>query len=107
MEKRHSITKKRKREHDGFFRYIYSKPANTKTLLTLARATNRNLDSMLKEVDLDSLFPLPCLYNNVQEKGEADLAFKAKIQGGKEVFVGILMEHKSYTDSHSGFMARH
>ena len=88
----------KKKNHDGFFRYIYSKPTKAKTLLTLAREVNMELDSMLSDVDLDSLKPIPEFYNNVNEKGEADLAFKANIKEGKEIFVGILLEHKSYTD---------
>ena len=91
-------SKTRNRNHDGFFRYIYSKPANAKALLTLAREVNAGLDSMLREVNLDSLKPIPGFYSEVVEKGESDLAFKASIKGGKEVFVGILLEHKSHTD---------
>ena len=39
---------------------------------------------------------IPGSFSNVREWGEADLAFKARTKGGPEVFVGILLEHKSY-----------
>ena len=51
---------------------------------------------MLASVDMRSLEPIPGSFSNVKEWGEADLAFKARIMGGAEIFVGILLEHKSY-----------
>ncbi len=96
MKKENKRVKNKK--HDGFFRYVYSKPANAKTLLSLARESNRELDSILDGVDLDTLSPLSGLFSEVQERGESDLAFRAKSAGGGDLFVGILLEHKSYTD---------
>ena len=95
LKKRNNPTR---RNHDGFFRYIYSKPTNAKTLLTLAREANRELDAMLEDVNLDTLTLFPGFYNEVGEKGESDLAFTAKAYRGKDVFVGILLEHKSASD---------
>ena len=92
MKKENKRVKNKK--HDGFFRYVYSKPANAKTLLSLARESNRELDSILDGVDLDTLSPLSGLFSEVQERGESDLAFRAKSAGGGDLFVGILLEHK-------------
>ena len=85
----------RSRDHDGFFRYVYSIPKNAKALLNICRKDNGNLDRVLAEVDLDSLVRLPDTYSEVGERGEADIAFKARLSGGGEINVGILLEHKS------------
>lgn len=90
--------KKRNRRHDPFFRYIYAIPANTRTLLRLARRKNPELRKMLATVDMDSLELIPGSFSNVKEWGQSDLAFKAHIKGGPEIFVGILLEHKSYRE---------
>ena len=90
--------KKRNRRHDPFFRYIYAIPANTRTLLRLARRKNPELRKMLATVDMDSLELIPGSFSNVKEWGQSDLAFKARIKGGPEIFVGILLEHKSYRE---------
>ena len=87
--------KMRSRDHDGFFRYVYSVPKNAKALLNICRKDNGNLDRVLAEVDLDSLVRLPDTYSEVGERGEADIAFKAHLSGGGEINVGILLEHKS------------
>ena len=96
------MTKKKKilrRKHDPFFRYIYAIPANTRTLLRLAQRKNAELRRMLFSVDMDSLQLIPGSFSNVKEWGQSDLAFKARIKGGPEIFVGILLEHKSYRES--------
>lgn len=90
-----SQEKMRSRDHDGFFRYVYSIPKNAKALLNICRKDNGNLDRVLAEVDLDSLVRLPDTYSEVGERGEADIAFKARLSGGGEINVGILLEHKS------------
>ena len=90
-----SQEKTRSRDHDGFFRYVYSVPKNAKALLNICREDNGNLDRILAEVDLDSLVRLPDTYSEVGERGEADIAFKAHLSGGGEINVGILLEHKS------------
>lgn len=87
--------KMRSRDHDGFFRYVYSIPKNAKALLNICRKDNGDLDRILSEVDLDSLVRLPDTYSEVGERGEADIAFKAHLSGGGEINVGILLEHKS------------
>ena len=93
------INSQKRRKHDPFFRYIYAIPENARTLLQLAERKNQDLRKMLSAVDMSSLEPIPGSFSNVREWGEADLAFKARIKGGPEIFVGILLEHKSYRKS--------
>lgn len=91
------MNKLNNRDHDGFFKYVYSLPENARALLELASMNNLNLKELLADIDLTSLERLPSTYNNVGERGEADVAFKAKADG-KDVYVGLLLEHKSYND---------
>ena len=85
-----------RRKHDPFFRYIYAIPENARVLLRLAQYRNPELRRMLASVDMRTLESIPGSYSNVREWGEADLAFKASLKNGPEIFVGILLEHKSY-----------
>lgn len=84
-----------KRKHDGFLKYVYSKPVNTKALFEIASKTNQNLADILAEVDLDTLEEIPEAFDEVGERGEADLAFKVKALDGSEMRFGLLLEHKS------------
>jgi hypothetical protein len=96
------MTKKKlkRRKHDSFLKYIYSVPKNTRTLLQLAQRRTPALRKTLSDVDLKTLEPIPGSFNTVGERGEADLAFKAKsLTGGSDAFVGILLEHKSVKES--------
>lgn len=88
-----------RRKHDPFFRYVYAVPENARTLLRLAEHGNPDLGKMLSVVDLSTLELIPGSFSNVREWGESDLAFKARTMAGPEVFVGILLEHKSYRKS--------
>ena len=63
---------RRRRKHDGFLKYVYSKPVNTKALFEIASRTNRNLADILAEVDLDTLEEIPEAFDEVGERGEAD-----------------------------------
>jgi hypothetical protein len=90
-----SQEKIRSRDHDGFFRYVYSVPKNAKALLNICSKNNSDLDRILAGVNLDTLVRLPDTYSEVGERGEADIAFKAHLSGGGEINVGILLEHKS------------
>lgn len=90
----------KRRKHDPFFKYIYSIPRNMHTLLQLAQRRIPVLRKMLSDVDMETLEPIPCSFSTVGERGEADLAFKAKSRtGGQDAFVGILLEHKSVKDN--------
>jgi hypothetical protein len=96
------MTKKntKRRKHDPFLKYIYSVPQNTRTLLQLAQRRTPALRKMLSDVDMGSLKPIPGSFSTVGERGEADLAFKAKsLRGGPDAFVGILLEHKSVKEN--------
>ena len=90
-----SQEKIRSRDHDGFFRCVYSVPKNAKALLNICSKNNSDLDRILAGVNLDTLARLPDTYSEVGERGEADIAFKAHLSGGGEINVGILLEHKS------------
>ena len=90
-----SQEKTRSRDHDGFFRYVYSVPKNAKALLNICSKNNSDLNRVLAGVNLDTLVRLPDTYSEVEERGEADIAFKAHLSGGGEINVGILLEHKS------------
>lgn len=90
-----SQEKTRSRDHDGFFRYVYSVPKNAKALLNICSKNNSDLNRVLAGVNLDTLVRLPDTYSEVGERGEADIAFKAHLSGGGEINVGILLEHKS------------
>ena len=89
------ISETGRREHDGFLKYVYSVPKNTRTLLHIAEKADKKLADMLSEVDLETLEEIPEPYNEVSERGEADLAFTVKGIGGEDIFFGILLEHKS------------
>ena len=96
------MTKKntKRRKHDPFLKYIYSVPKNTRTLLLLAQRRTPALRKMLSDVDMNTLEPIPGTFSTVGERGEADLAFKAKsLTGGPDAFVGILLEHKSVKEN--------
>ena len=85
-----------RRKHDPFFRFIYSVPENTRALLQIAQRRTPALRRMLSTVNMATLEPIPGSFSTVGERGEADLAFKAKsLTGGPDAFVGILLEHKS------------
>lgn len=89
---------KRNRDHDGFLKYVYSVPENVRSFFNIASKTNLNLAEMLAEIDLTTLEEIPEAYNEVQERGEADVAFRVKAKSGEDVFFGILLEHKSWPD---------
>ena len=98
MTKKMTVAKAKtvRRKHDPFFKYIYCIPENTRVLLRLAQRKNPKLRRMLSAVDMATLELIPGNFSNVREWGEADLAFKARTKDGPEIFVGILLEHKSY-----------
>ena len=56
------------------------------------------LRQFLETIDLDSLERIPDTISDVDETGEADVAFRARVSTGAPVLVGILLEHKSGRD---------
>ena len=91
--------KKHNRKHDPFFRYIFAIPENTRILLRLAERKNAELRRMRSPVDMQSLELIPGCFSNVKKWGYSDLAFKARYKDGSDIFVGILLEHKSYREN--------
>lgn len=89
---------KAKRNHDPFFRWLFAKTKRTKTLLELAARHNSELKKFLESVNLDTLERIPDSYSEVEDTGEADLAFRVNVSTGEPVLVGILLEHKSGHD---------
>ena len=87
-----------KRKHDPFFRWLFAKTERTKTLLELAARRNNELEKFLESVNLDTLERIPDTYSEVEDTGEADLAFRVNVSTGEPVLVGILLEHKSGHD---------
>lgn len=86
------------KKHDPLFRWKFANPKHTCNLLKLAAKKNNELQTFLETVDLNSLERIPDTYSEVDETGEADVAFRAKVSTGAPVLVGILLEHKSGQD---------
>lgn len=86
------------KKHDPLFRWQFANPMHTRNLLKLAAKQNDELQRFLETVNLNSLERIPDTYSEVEETGEADVAFQAKVSTGAPVLVGILLEHKSGQD---------
>ena len=87
-----------KRNHDPFFRWLFSNTTHARNLLELSAKVNRELSEFLSVVNLDTLIRIPDSYSEVDETGEADIAFRVNVSTGAPVLVGILLEHKSGRD---------
>ena len=87
-----------KRGHDPFFRWLFSDTFHARNLLELSAKVNRELSDFLSVVNLDTLVRIPDSYSEVDETGEADIAFRVNVSTGAPVLVGILLEHKSGRD---------
>ena len=88
-----------KRSHDPFFRWLFSNTTHARNLLELSAKVNRELSEFLSVVNLDTLIRIPDSYSEVDETGEADIAFRVNVATGAPVLVGILLEHKSGRDT--------
>ena len=91
-------TKVTKRKHDAFFRWLFADVNHLKTLLELAAKVNQEVYEFLSAVNLDTLARIPDTYSEVDDSGEADLAFRVNVATGAPVLVGVLVEHKSGRD---------
>ena len=91
-------TKVTKRKHDAFFRWLFADTNHLKILLELAAKVNRDVYELLSAVNLDTLARIPDSYSEVDDTGEADLAFRVNVSTGAPVLVGVLVEHKSGRD---------
>ena len=88
-----------KRNHDPFFRWLFSDTFHARNLLEMSAKVNRELSEFLSVVNLDTLVRIPDSYSEVDETGEADIAFRVNVSTGAPVLVGILLEHKSGRDA--------
>ena len=88
-----------RRSHDPFFRWLFSDTMHARNLLELSAKVNRDLNEFLSVVNLDTLVRIPDSYSEVDETGEADIAFRVNVSTGAPVLVGILLEHKSGRDA--------
>lgn len=84
-----------RRPHDGFFKFVYTVPDNTRAMLQTFSLHSDDLRKILKNVNLNTLEEIPERYDNVDECGEADIAFKVLSQTNEKFYFGILLEHKS------------
>ena len=87
-----------KRKHDAFFRWLFADTTHVRYLLELAAKVNHDIDMFLTQVNLDTLMRIPDSYSEVDDTGEADLAFRVNVSTGAPILVGILLEHKSGRD---------
>ena len=79
-----------KRKHDGFFKYVYTVPQNAQAMLNILSLHSGDVHKILSNVNLATLEEIPERYHNVDEYGEADIAFKAKTTSGESFYFGIL-----------------
>ncbi len=95
MENDNKVTKRR---HDAYFRWLFADTAHVRYLLELAGKINHDIYTFLSQVNLDTLMRIPDSYSEVDDTGEADLAFRVNVSTGAPILVGILLEHKSGRD---------
>lgn len=88
-----------RKPHDSFFRWLFAIAAHLHSLLKLAENFNCEIAEFLKAVNLDTLVRIPDSYSEVDDTGEADLAFRVNVSTGAPLIVGVLLEHKSGRDS--------
>ena len=87
-----------KRKHDAYFRWLFADTTHARYLLELAGKINHEIDAFLTQITLDTLMRIPDSYSEVDDTGEADLAFRVNVSTGAPILVGILLEHKSGRD---------
>lgn len=90
------------KDHDGIFKTAFKEPKRAASLLKLAAKKNKSLAKFLQVVDLKTMRAERSEINRQGLKGSADLAFSLKIKNSKnkaKLFVGLVLEHKSYPDS--------
>ena len=87
--------------HDRFLRFAFAEPERMAELLTLFSRRNATLKAFLETIDLKTLRGSKENFSNDKHVGSADLVFEADIkQGGiAELYVGIVVEHKSSEDN--------
>ena len=100
-ENRKTMTEKKnnaRRAHDPFFRWLFAEVKRLRLLLEFAGKVDREVGEFLSSVNLGTLERIPDSYSEVDETGDADLAFRVNVLTGAPVLVGIMVEHKSGRD---------
>ena len=87
-----------RRAHDPFFRWLFADVKRLRLLLGFAGKVDHVVGEFLSSVNLDTLERIPDSYSEVDETGDADLAFCVNVLTGAPVLVGIMVEHKSGHD---------
>lgn len=87
-----------RRAHDPFFRWLFADVKRLRLLLGFAGKVDREVGEFLSSVNLGTLERIPDSYSEVDETGDADLAFRVNVLTGAPVLVGIMVEHKSGRD---------
>ena len=87
-----------RRNHDPFFRWLFSDVGHLINLLELAGKVNYDVGEFISAINMDTLVRIPDSYSEVDDTGEADLAFRVNVSTGAPILVGILLEHKSGRD---------
>lgn len=87
-----------RRIHDPFFRWLFSDVYHLRNLLELAGKVDIEINEFLLAINLDTLVRIPDSFSEVDDTGEADLAFRVSVVTGAPVLVGVLLEHKSGRD---------
>ncbi|WP_158535502.1 Rpn family recombination-promoting nuclease/putative transposase [Fibrobacter sp. UWH1] len=90
------------KDHDGLFKTAFREPKRAASLLKLAAKKNKSLARFLQVVDLKTMRAERTETNRHGLKGSADLAFSLKIKNSNnkaKLFVGLVLEHKSYPDN--------
>ena len=100
-KERKTMTEKKnnaRRAHDPFFRWLFADVKRLRLLLGFAGKVDREVGEFLSSVNLGTLERIPDSYSEVDETGDADLAFRVNVLTGAPVLVGIMVEHKSGRD---------
>lgn len=87
-----------RRNHDPFFRWLFSDVGHLRNLLELAGKVNYDVGEFISAINMDTLVRIPDSYSEVDDTGEADLAFRVNVSTGAPILVGVLLEHKSGRD---------
>lgn len=87
-----------RRNHDPFFRWLFSDVGHLRNLLELAGKVNYDVGEFISAINMDTLVRIPDSYSEVDDTDEADLAFRVNVSTGAPILVGILLEHKSGRD---------
>ena len=93
--------KNSRRSHDAFFRWLFADENHLRALLKLSAKSNLEIQQFLAAVDPNTFVRIPDSYSNVDETGEADLAFRVNAISGDHALVGVLLEHKSGPDANT------